>query len=39
MSMDVMEISQDDLIPEVADVVGAATMLSEAQQSKVQFFI
>jgi peroxiredoxin family protein len=39
MSMDVMEISQDDLIPEVADVVGAATMLAEAQQSKVQFFI
>ena len=39
MSMDVMEISQDDLIPEVADVVGAATMLSEAQQSKIQFFI
>jgi len=39
MTMDVMEISQEDLIPEVADVVGAATMLAEAQQSKIQFFI
>ncbi len=39
MSMDVMEISKDDLIPEIADVVGAATMLAEAQQSKIQFFI
>lgn len=39
MSMDVMEISQDDLIPEVSDVVGAATMLAEAQQSQVQLFI
>jgi peroxiredoxin family protein len=38
-SMDVMEITPDDLIPEVADVVGAATMLSEAQQSQVQLFI
>jgi peroxiredoxin family protein len=39
MSMDVMEITQDDLIPEISDVVGAATMLMEAQQSKIQFFI
>ncbi|MCL7452250.1 MAG: DsrE/DsrF/DrsH-like family protein [Anaerolineae bacterium] len=39
MSMDVMEITQDDLIPEVSDVVGAATMLAEAQESKIQFFI
>ena len=39
MSMDVMEITKDDLIPEVSDVVGAATMLMEAQQSKIQFFI
>jgi peroxiredoxin family protein len=39
MSMDVMEISQDDLIDEVSDVVGAATMLAEAQQSQVQYFI
>ena len=38
-SMDVMEITKDDLIPEVSDVVGAATMLMEAQQSRVQFFI
>jgi peroxiredoxin family protein len=39
MSMDVMEINQDDLIDEVDDVVGAATMLAEAQESTVQYFI
>ena len=39
MSMDVMEFSRDDLIDEVSDVVGAATMLAEAQQSQVQYFI
>jgi peroxiredoxin family protein len=39
MSMDVMEITQDDLIEEIDDVVGAATMLAEAQQSQVQYFI
>jgi peroxiredoxin family protein len=39
MSMDVMEISRDDLIDEVSDVVGAATMLSYAQKSQVQYFI
>ena len=39
MSMDVMEIDQEDLIDEVDDVVGAATMLAEAQQSQVQYFI
>jgi len=39
MSMDVMEISRDDLIDEVDDVVGAATMLAEAKQSQVQLFI
>ena len=39
MSMDVMEITKDDLIDEIDDVVGAATMLAEAQQSQVQYFI
>ena len=39
MSKDVLEISRDDLIDEVSDVVGAATMLAEAQQSQVQFYI
>jgi peroxiredoxin family protein len=39
MTMDVMEISQDDLIDEVDDVVGAATMLEHARNSQVQFFI
>jgi peroxiredoxin family protein len=39
MSMDVMEIKREDLIDEVSDVVGAATMLAAAKQSQVQFFI
>ena len=39
MSMDVMEIEQEDLIDEVSDVVGAATMLAHAQESQVQYFI
>jgi peroxiredoxin family protein len=39
MSMDVMEISQDDLIPEVSDVVGAATYILEAKESQLQLFI
>ena len=39
MSMDVMEISQDDLIPEVSDVVGAATFILEAKESQIQMFI
>ena len=39
MSMDVMEISRDDLIPEVSDVVGAATYILEAKESQLQLFI
>jgi peroxiredoxin family protein len=39
MSMDVMEISKDDLIDAVDDVVGAATFIAEAQQSQIQLFI
>jgi peroxiredoxin family protein len=39
MSMDVMEISQADLIDEVDDVVGAATFILEAQQSQIQLFV
>jgi peroxiredoxin family protein len=39
MSMDVMEIQKEDLIDEVSDVVGAATMLAAAQESQVQYFI
>ena len=34
-----MEISRDDLIDEVDDVVGAATMCAEAKESQVQYFI
>ncbi len=37
-SMDVMEITLDDLIPGV-EIAGAATMLGEAQQSAMQLFI
>lgn len=39
MSMDVMEISCDDLIPEATRPVGVAAMLEHASQSKIQFFI
>jgi peroxiredoxin family protein len=39
MSMDVMEISRDDLIDDVADVVGAATFIAEAQPSQITLFI
>lgn len=39
MSMDVMEIRKEDLIDEVADVVGVAAMLEEAQQSTFTMFI
>jgi len=39
MTMDVMEISRDDLIPEVEDVVGVATFVKEAANSKIQLFI
>ena len=37
-SMDVMEI-KEDLIDEVEDVVGVATMVECAAKSDVQFFI
>jgi len=37
-SMDVMEITLDDLIPGV-EIAGAATMLLEAQESQTQLFI
>jgi len=39
MSMDVMEINCEDLIPEAAEPVGVATMLEHAKQSNIQFFI
>ena len=39
MNMDVMEISRDDLITEVEDVVGVATFVKEAANSKIQLFI
>jgi peroxiredoxin family protein len=39
MSMDVLEISRDDLIPEVEDIVGVATFVRHAADSKIQLFI
>jgi len=39
MSMTVMEIGCEDLIPEAAEPVGVATMLEHASQSGIQFFI
>ena len=39
MSMEVMEIGKEDLIDEVADAVGAATFIAEAQDSQIQLFI
>ncbi len=38
-SMDVMEIRREDLIPEVEDVVGAATAIKNSAASSVQYFI
>ena len=39
MSMDVLEITKDDLIPEVEQVVGVATFVKEAAGSSIQLFI
>lgn len=39
MSMDVLEITRDDLIPEVENIVGVATFVKEAANSKIQLFI
>ena len=39
MSMDVLEISRDDLIPEVEDIVGVATFVKHAADSRIQLFI
>ena len=39
MSMDVLEITRDDLIPEVEDIVGVATFVKDAANSKIQLFI
>jgi peroxiredoxin family protein len=39
MSMDVMEIGPEHLIPQAEAGVGVATMLEHAAESKIQFFI
>ena len=39
LSMDVMGVARDDLLPEVEDVVGAATFLEWASQAKISLFV
>ena len=39
MSMEVMEITSDDLIDEMEDPVGAATYVLEAQQADITLFV
>lgn len=39
MSMDVFGLSRDDLIPEVDDVVGAASFLEFARDAKISLFV
>ena len=39
MSMDVLEITREDLIPEVENIVGVATFVKDAANSKLQLFI
>lgn len=39
MSMDVLEITRDDLIPEVESVAGVAAFVKEAAGSQIQLFI
>lgn len=39
MSMDVMGIDKDDLIPEVKEIVGVASYIAEAKNSKINLFI
>jgi peroxiredoxin family protein len=38
-TMDVLEIPREGLIPEVENIVGVATMVKEAANSKIQLFI
>lgn len=39
MSMDVMEIIREDLIPEVEEVVGVARAIKDANESSINYFI
>lgn len=39
MSMDVMGVKREDLVPQVEDVVGAATFLDFAREAKITLFI
>ena len=37
--MDVMEISREDLMDEVCDIVGVATYIKEASESSITLFM
>lgn len=39
MSMDVLGVKREDLVPEVEDVVGAATYLDFAREAKISLFV
>jgi peroxiredoxin family protein len=39
MSMDVMGVGKEDLIPEVEKIVGVATYAAQAQEAKINLFI
>jgi peroxiredoxin family protein len=39
MSMDVLEVTRDELIPEVDSIAGVATFVKDAAGSKIQLFI
>lgn len=39
MSMDVLGVKREDLMPEIEDVVGAATFLDFARDAKIQLFV
>jgi len=39
MSMDVMGVCKEDLIPEVSEIVGVATYINEGKNSKINLFI
>ncbi|AUW93591.1 MAG: peroxiredoxin family protein [Sulfobacillus thermosulfidooxidans] len=39
MSMDVLGVKREDLVPEVEDVVGAATFLDFARDAKISLFV
>ena len=39
MTMELMKVSKDDLIPEVTDIGGVGTYLDSASQSQINLFV